>query len=88
MRKGVTRIDAGTALRLSRAWRRDSQTRVADALGISPSTLRQYEAGRRPVPDDVLARAVEHFGLTPWMRECLLAHPLAPVYQRLYQSAA
>jgi len=83
-RKGVVNIDVGTALRLSRAYRRETQARVAIALNVSVSALRQYEAGVRDVPPTVIGKAVEHFGMTEWLARALEDYPLAPAYRMLY----
>lgn len=77
-------MDIGTALRLSRAYKRETQIKAAMHLNVSPATLRQYESGQRAVPPDVIARSVDHYGLTPWLREALEELPLARVYRMMY----
>lgn len=39
-----------------------SQEDMAEALNVDPRTLRRYESGELPTPDDIMLTAVEIFG--------------------------
>lgn len=43
-----------------------TQQQVADAMGVRVMTVKRWEKGETPVPDDALA----------WMRECAVEHTL------------
>lgn len=56
---------AGGRLRALRKLARDDQDSLADALGISRTQVSKYETGGHPLPDYIVERAAQHYGVTP-----------------------
>lgn len=83
MKIGESPVNIGTALRLSRTFRRERQWRVAGALHITDRTLGDYEAGRREPPPEVIEKAARLFGPDPWLLAALREHPVVRAWLHL-----
>lgn len=62
--KPVSEETPGGRLRALRLSRRESQEDLADALGVSRTQVTKYEGGGHHLPDHVVERAAQHFGVT------------------------
>lgn len=58
----INRLEIGKRLKDLRDGR--PVRRIAETLGISPSTYRSYEYGQRGVPDTMKIKIAEHYGKT------------------------
>ena len=68
-------------LRLLRDMRRLTQREVAEQLGIAPSTLGMYEAGKREPDNEILVAIAEVYEtsvILPFLPPCLLVPTPAP----------
>lgn len=61
----VDESTAGGRLRALRQGAKKGQEEVANSLGVSRTNLSKYETNIHPIPDHVLERASQLFGVTP-----------------------
>ena len=65
MRKEVEAMDKKTVgQRLKKLRGSESQVKVAEALGILPSSLSMYESGQRTPSDEVKIKIAKYFNTT------------------------
>lgn len=70
----------GERLRSLRKREKLSQEVTAEEIGVSRVMLTKYETGAHPIPDHVIERFAQRFGVTPaWIRYGDTASRMAPV---------
>ena len=62
----MNNIEIGEMLRSRRLSRGMTQEQLADAIGVSPSAIGMYEAGRRKPKDDIIEALADVFNVPKW----------------------